>query len=237
MVPWRAAYLEILREDAALCLPALDLQGIADRLDIPKKTLEVRRRSAPKEFREEERKIIAEHAGRLRAERFAASFQPPEDVEKEEEGELPWALERYLELYQEHDDRMAAVRALQGEGIEISLDDVIQAMQQYPGFDRAMRELWEEGNVEAEDKLRRQARDGKMGAISMYLKGNKPEKYGNKVRVDVGVTHQLGDEDRLLVESIRENHIAAPKRKPLPEPPPEDVVEAEYSEVSERAAS
>lgn len=233
MVGWRAAYLDLIREDAALCLPTLDLQAIADQLDIPKKTLQIRRHTAPAEFREAEKQIIAAHAGRLRAERFAAGFEPPVD-DKEAEEELPWLLERYLEVYQELDDRVGAVRQLQSEGIEITSDDVIQAMQQYPGFDRAMREIWAEGNLEAEDKLRQAARDGKMGAVSLYLKGNMPAKYGNKVRVEVAPMQQLGDEDRLLVDKIQEDHIAKQKRRR--QAPVEDVIEGEILGVSDASS-
>lgn len=223
---WSDEYLELIRKDSSLCLPTVDLPAIASILDVPEKTLRSRR-AYRDDVRKAEREIVAEHLGRLKAQALQAreegvgktthrKDEPPEE-------DLPLALERYLELYAETDDRLAAVKALQEEGVPITLDDVFAAMREYPAFDRALRRLWHEGNIEAEDKLRGKAREGKVAALPLYLRGNMPEKYGNRVKVDVSVTHQLGDEDRHLVEGVKEKYLPAPRRRQSVE----DVVEGE----------
>lgn len=223
---WGEELLRAIREDSSLCLPGLALDTLSGLLDVPRETLESRLR-----YRDDLRRAIkaiqAEHLGRLRAEALTAQLAG-EEVEKrdEEEEDLPPALERYLEVYRETDDRLAAVRQMQTEGIAVELDDILQAMQQYPAFDRAMQRQWREGNVEAEDKLRGKARGGKDAALRMYLQGNMAEKYGTRVKVDVDVRHQLNDADRELVESVKAQ-IEPPKRKISPDCPLGDIVEGE----------
>ena len=226
---WASAYLELLRKDSSLCLPTLDLASISDFLGIPEKTLKSRR-AYRDDVRKAEREIVSEHLGRLKAQSFqereseAREKAAAKDGESPEE-DLPLVLERYLEVYGETDDRLGAVKALQNEGIPITLDDVIAAMQEYPAFDRAMRRLWNEGNVESEDQLRRKAREGKQAPLALYLRGNMPGKYGHRVKVDVSVTHQLGDEDRHLVQDVKDRFLPVPKRRQESES--EDVVEGE----------
>lgn len=227
---WAEDYKRMLREDSALSVPVLDLETLADRLDIPLDVLKQRRRYRD-DLRKAEREIAAEHLGRMRAQALAGEARNTQVAEEEEEDQdLPLALERYLDIYRELDDRMEAVRALQGEGIPIELDDVLQAMQQYPAFQRAMERIWREGNVEAEDRLRKRARGGKSdAAIRQYLQGNMPEKYGNRVRVDVNHRHQLDDGHRELVAEIK-GGILPPKgqsKAARSTIQPEDVVEAE----------
>lgn len=213
---WAEDYKRLLREDSALCIPVLDLESIAAQLDIPLETLRKRRRYRD-DVRAAEREITAEHLGRLRAQAVAGAARDASAAEEAEEDlDLPLALERYLDVYRELDNRNAAVRQLQDEGIPIELDDVLQAMQQYPAFNRAMQKLWREGDIEAEDRLRYRARNGKSdAAVRQYLQGNMPEKYGNKVRVDVAVKHQLTDENRGLVTEIK-GGILPPKSQPHP---------------------
>lgn len=224
---WAEDYKRLLREDSALCVPVLDLESLADQLDIPVETLKKRRRYRD-DLRAAEREITAEHLGRMRAQAVAGEARAARDVEEAAADlDLPLPLERYLDVYRELDDRLAAVRQLQDEGIPIELDDILQAMQQYPAFDRAMQRIWKEGNVEAEDKLRKRARGGKSdAAVRQYLQGNMPEKYGNRVRVDVNHRHQLADEHRELVAEIK-GGILPPKGHSSRSLPAEDVVEGE----------
>jgi hypothetical protein len=233
---WAEDYKRLLREDSALCVPVLDLESLAAQLDIPLETLKKRRRYRD-DVRAAEREITAEHLGRLRAQAVAGEARAARDVEEAEEDlDLPLPLERYLDVYRELDDRLEAVRQLQGEGIPIELDDVLQAMQQYPSFDRAMQRIWREGNVEAEDQLRRRARGGKSDAATReYLKGNMPEKYGNKLKVSVAVRHQLADENRELVTQIKGGILPPKSQRQVGEgktssngsPSPDDVIEGE----------
>jgi len=219
---WAFEYLELLRKDSSLCLPTVDLVTVASILGIPEKTLRSRR-SYRDDVRKTEREIVAEHMGRLKAQaavRAREKDAPKGPEGNAENGDLPLALERYLELYAETDDRLAAVRALQEEGVPITLDDVFAAAREYPAFGRALERQWKEGHVEAEDKLRGKARKGQTAALPLYLRGNMPEKYGHKVKVDVAVTHQLGDEDRHLVEGVKERYLPPPRRRQ-----PEEVVE------------
>ena len=211
---WAEDYKRLLREDSALCVPVLDLESLAAQLDIPLETLRKRRRYRD-DVRAAEREITAEHLGTMRALAVAGEARSAQAAEEaEEDGDLPLPLERYLDVYRELDDRLEAVRRLQDEGIPIELDDVLQAMQQYPAFDRAMQRIWREGNVEAEDKLRKRARSGKSDAAGrLYLQGNMPEKYGNKLKVNVDVRHQLADEHRELVTEIK-GGILPPKAQP-----------------------
>lgn len=239
MPSWAEDYKRLLREDSALCVPVLDLESLAAALDIPLETLRKRRRYRD-DIRQAEREITAQHLGRLRAQAVAGEARAAQAAEEEEEDlDLPLVLERYLDVYRELDDRLAAVRQLQDEGIPIELDDVLQAMQQYPAFDRAMQRIWREGVIEAEDKHRKRARLGKSDAATrMFLQGNMPEKYGNKVRVDVAVKHQLADEHRELVTEIKGGILpprgqrSSPRLSTTPTLTPsssvaEDVVEGE----------
>lgn len=221
---WSDDYLELLRKDSSLCVPVLDLASIADLLDIPEKTLKSRR-AYRDDVRKAEREIVSEHLGRLKAQRLQEREGEEKEKAAEPEDDLPLVLERYLEVYAETDDRLKSVKALQDDGIPISLDDVIAAMQEYPAFDRAMHRLWSEGNIESEDQLRKKAREGKQAPLALYLRGNMPGKYGNRVKVDVAVTHQLGDEDRHLIKDIQDRYLpVTPLRQ---EPDSEDVVEGE----------
>jgi hypothetical protein len=216
---WSDAYLAALEGDPSLHAPFLDLERIVERLrqagfDIPVATLR-QRRAVRKDVRAAEAKIIGEHMGRLRAEAEMAAQEgqePPED-------DLPPALERYLAVYAEMDrtgsgGRLDAVRQLQAEGIEISWPDIVQARRQYPAFDRALVELWEEGPMQAEDSLRRDAVAGLPAARSMFLKGQMPEKYGNRVKVDVSVRHSMLEEgDERLVAEVKDRHFPRPRRE------------------------
>jgi hypothetical protein len=226
---WAEDYKRLLREDSALCVPVLDLESLSAALDLPLETLKKRRRYRD-DIRAAEREITAEHLGRLRAAAVAGEARAYQSAEEAEEDlDLPLPLERYLDVYRDLDDRLAAVRQLQDEGIPIELDDVLQAMQQYPAFDRAMQRIWREGNVEAEDKLRKRARLGKSDAsVRQYLQGNMPEKYGNKLKIEGVVKHQLADEHRELVTEIK-GGILPPRAQPSrgSSSAGEDIVEGE----------
>lgn len=222
---WAHDYLKLLEEDSTLCVPVLLLSDIAEHLNIPEKALRSRR-AYRKDVRDREREIIAAHIGRMKAQAIELGEREPE--QEGEEDDLPLALERYLEVYAEIDrnkegGRLQAIFQLQSEGITLELEDILRAMQEYPSFNRAMQRIWREGDVETEDSLRTAARMGRHEARAMYLKGNMPEKYGNKVKVQVDVTHQLKDEDRYLVEDAK-RYFPAPKRRYSP-PADEDVVE------------
>lgn len=226
MSSWSESYIALLREDHTLCLPFLDLDRIADLLGVPAKTLKSRR-AVRKDVRDAEAEIIAEHVGRLRAQNMAEGG--PEAAEED----LPFALERYLEVYAELDrtgagGRQDAVRQLQEEGIPICWQDIRDARRRHPAFDRALSDLWDEGNETVEDRNRRKAMDGNQSAISLYLKGNMPGKYGNKARIDhfVHQGHQLEDGDQGLVEDVKGRHFPRPRRQ-VPVSVEDDVVEGE----------
>jgi hypothetical protein len=223
---WSEAYLALLREDHSLCLPFLDLDRIADSLGVPAKTLK-NRRAVRKDVRDAEAEIVGEHLGRLRAQ--AVVEGGPGAAEED----LPFALERYLEVYAELDrsgqgGRQDAARQLQEEGIPISWQDIKEARRRFSAFDRALSDLWDEGNEAVEDKNRRKALEGSQAAISLYLKGNMPGKYGDKARIDhfVHQGHQLEDGDQGLVEDVKGRHFPRPRRQ-VPASVEDDVVEGE----------
>jgi hypothetical protein len=223
-MPWADAYLAELRKDHTLCLPQLDLPALADRLSLPLATLRVRRQRN-EALRAAEREIIAEHMGRLKAEALRAG-QP---VLTGEEEDLPPHLERYLALYTDpanegtYDQRFKALRALQNEGVPIEWSDILAAQEQLPAFKAAMDRHWQEGHIEVEDTLRKDARKGTNAARRMYLMAENPSKYGNKVKVEVDHRHQLAEGDEKLVAEVK-GRIGS---KPRPAVSYEDVVEGE----------
>lgn len=227
-MPWTDEYLDELRKDHTLCLPRLDLAALADRLQIPLKTLKVRR-DRNQALKAAEREIVALHVGRLKAEASVAG----RPVLTGEDEDLPAHLERYLELYTDpgnedtYDQRFRSLRALQDEGVPVEWADIVQAMEDHPAFKEAMDAHWKEGHVEVVDTLRIDARKGKGSARRMYLQAEMPEKFGNRLKVEVDHRHQLDDEDRRLVEGIK-GKIEAPRRR---QPSP-DVVEGEFEVVS-----
>lgn len=230
---WAAAYLALLREEPRLHTPFLDLEELARRLDVPVKTLRSRR-AYRTDVREAEAQIIAEHAGRLRA--AAEQLEPLGEETLHED--LPPVLERYLDVYADLDrsgsgGRLDAVARLQQEGFEISWLDVVRARRLYPAFDRALSELWDEGNVAVDDTLRQAARQGKNQARAMYLRGNIPEKYGNRLRVNVAHYdgERLDARDRQIVEDLKARHFPRAGRQRSPVSPDEDVIEGEFSEA------
>lgn len=227
MSSWSESYIALLREDHTLCLPFLDLDRIAELLGVPAKTLKSRR-AVRKDVRDAEAEIIAEHMGRLRAQNVAEGG--PEAAEED----LPFALERYLEVYAELDrtgqgGRQDAVRMLQDEGIPISWQDIKEARRRYPAFDRALSDLWDEGNDVVEDRVRQSAMTGRSASDrALYLKANMPGKYGSKARIDhfVHQGHQLEDGDQGLVEDVKGRHFPRPRRQ-VPVSVEDDVVEGE----------
>lgn len=201
---WAEDYLDELRRDHTLCLPRLDLPALADRLSVPLAALRTRRQRN-EALKAAERDIIAAHMGRLRAE----AVREGRPVLTGEEEDLPPHLERYLELYTDpanegtYDQRFKALRALQNEGVPIEWSDILAAQEQLPAFKLAMDRHWSEGHIEAVDTLRIDARRGKAGARALYLRTEMPEKYGNKVRVDVNVNQQLAEGDERLVAEVK----------------------------------
>lgn len=223
---WRRDYVDELRRDHTLCLPRLDLAAVADRLQIPLKTLTVRRQRC-EALRAAERDVVAEHVGRLKAEALVAG-RPVLTVEEED---LPAHLERYLELYTDprnpetYDQRFRALRALQDEGVPIEWSDILAAQEAHPAFRTAMERHWQEGHLEVEDTLRVEARMGRPAARKMYLQAEMPGKYGNKVKVEVDHhLHQLAPGDERLVEGVKEQIAGRPRPRQLYV---EDVVEEE----------
>jgi hypothetical protein len=217
---WADDFLALVEADPEITL-ARAAEGLA--LDYP--TFASRRRSR-KDVLEREAEIRARHrALRRQAAMDAAETARQGEISLEVEDDLPWHLERFLALYRETRSRIETVKRMQGEGFETTWTDVTQAMREYPNFARVFGELFDEDLVEVEDGVRAAARGGKLQAARMVLQAEMPAKYGNRVQVNVDHTHRLAPEHRTLVESIKRDHIAAPRpAKLLPEPIEEAVV-------------
>lgn len=211
-------YLALLRSD-----PGLTRQGIADRMGVKLSAIEHRLRFRA-DLREEEQKIRAAHAAQEALRKVQAGEAPPEDAPGLEE-DIPLHLLRFLEIYAETDDRIETVKRMREEGFDVRWADVAAAMGQYPGFAAAMGELWDEGGIEAEDQLRKNARAGSRWAVKAYLAANMAGKYGPRLKVEVGVTHRLEPAHREMVEGIKKQFLAPPRLKSYVED--SDVVEGE----------
>jgi hypothetical protein len=208
---WADDYLALIRE-----APDMKIPEAADRLGLAPATLRSRLSSAPK-VRDEAREIRD-----LSAAREKLMGADPLRAERAEEGgieeDVPQHLLRFLELWTDpgspeapnpcFDNRVETGRRMRVEGIDHLWDDVEQAIQTYPGFARAYWSFWKEGDIEVEDQGRKRARAGKSdAAIRSYLAANMPGKYGAKVKIEQTVTHQLGAQDRKLIDGIRKQFM------------------------------
>lgn len=214
---WSDEYLERLREN-----PQASVAEIAEALRIEPALLASRRR-ARKDVLAVEREIKAQFFASRRLD--AAADDGPATEEVLVEDDLPIQFERFLHVYDELRASGETLRRLRTEGIDLRWADVCEAMAAYPNFRRVLAELMEEDVVETEDRLNEAARGGKSWAVRMKLQADKPGKYGNRVRVDVNVQHQLGSEHRQLVDGIKTKWIGPPRVKALPAP--DDTIEGE----------
>lgn len=218
---WAQSYLEMLRQD-----PTLSIRQAAERLDIDYSSLMVRRRSRS-DVLEEERKIKDVWTAEQRLKDLdAVERAVAEKQEAEEIRDLPFVLERFLQLYRLHDDRVKVVRLLQEEGFDIEVADIVEAREKDKGFRRAYDALWQEGTIEAEDQFRRKARTGGRETYK-YLQAHMPQVYGNKVKVDVAVQHQLDPGDRALIDGVKQQFIAPLRPAKAIPAQSEDVVDGE----------
>lgn len=215
---WSDDFLALVGAD-----PEITLTESARRLQLDYPTFQARRR-ARKDVLARESEIRSEHRARKRLELLDAAAQP-DDLEPD----LPWHLERFLALYRETRGRVETVCRMREEGFETTWADVLEAMAEFPNFRRVFGEILDEDVMEVEDAVRAQARGGKLQAARMVLQAEMPNKYGNRVRVDVNHTHQLLPEHRAMVDGIKRDYIAPPKpRRELAATPEQDIVEAEY---------
>lgn len=217
-----AAYLEALRYD-----PTLSREDLAERVGVsPFTVLGWRQNQAG--FREAEREITNRHKfeqARVRvAKAVAIGDEDPIRTE------LPESLIRFLEVYEETDNRVETIRKLKDEGISISLTDLEDAITNQPAFRHRFAELWRLGDVEVEDQLRFKARKGKnVQAVSQYLKANMPKKYGERIRhIHEGGIQLLPEHDDLVKEQ-KDSFVKRYQRKAARAAVPELVspVEAE----------
>lgn len=220
MTGWAADYLALLRGN-----PALTREEAAEQMGVKLTTLRTRLLA-----RQDVREAEAAIRDLARAQSKYGTLPEGEAAKPKLEDDLPLHFERFLEIYQETDDRIETVRRMQSEGFDITWRDVVQGARIYPNFGAAMADLWDAGVIEAEDAYRRAAKtDAK--AAKGFLAANMPEKYGPRLKVDVSVRPQLGPEHRQLITGIRQQYISAPKAQPSALPSSaDDIVEGEVLE-------
>jgi hypothetical protein len=213
---WSGDYLSYLKEN-----PEATPAEAAEALRIDPQLFAQRRR-ARKDVLAAEKEVKAQYFASRRA--LASDDTGREEIEIEDD--LPLHFERFLHVYDELRARGETLRKLRQEGIDLRWADVCEAMASYPNFRRVLAELMEEDFIESEDRLTEAARNGKSWAVRMKLQAENPGKYGNRVRVDVKVSNQLGSEHRPLIDGIRDKWIGAPRVKALPAPQ-DDTIEGE----------
>lgn len=196
----RDRYLELLERD-----PSRSPADLCAEIGIKKDTWRTFWRADKPEFRAAEDKIRErwrQAQKRLRdAERAAQGGDRPAPAAPEGEGLDP-RLARWLEVYEELDDRLGACRQLREEGIEITWEEVHEALDTNAEFQKRFAQLWGRGIVEAEDQRRRKARKGEKGELGAFLAAEMPKKYGPRVVVKhrFSGSVRLEPGDRQLVE-------------------------------------
>lgn len=213
MEDWSAAYLDLIRKN-----PQLSVAEAARELGVEPALFDQRRR-ARKDVLTEERKI-------------RAAFLAQQRVKKEDDGaeeDLPFECERYLYHFRQDPRRVESLRKMRAEGFLTTWDDVRGWMKEYPGFARVFGDVLDERTMEAYDNLDLAATKGSSWAVRMKLKAELPEKFGDRMRVDVNHAVQIEHADRRQIEEIKRTLIApAPVRRQLKaQSPVEDVVDGE----------
>jgi hypothetical protein len=166
-----------------------------------------------------------------RREQSAALFVV-EEVPEEPQEVLDPAIECWLGLFEELDDRFEAWKRLAEHGHEVSFDDLLQEVEENPAVRTRFFKIFRRTAIKAEDAYRRDVTSHRAKPADRlgYLKAHMPQTYGDKVehRHSGRIQLQAGDESR--VEQAKRGFLGrfqTRAARELPAAPAADIVEGE----------
>lgn len=242
MNPRAGKYLSLLSVD-----PSRKRADLCEEVGVAESTAKIWRQNYP-EFKAEEDRLRELHKAHERRAKAAAQLLAQEEVSAArvaaEKGSeiaavpLPAALERWLELYESGSGRVEALRQVRDEGLRIddrrvTMDDIEVACGSHPEFRRRFFAVWNEQTAEIEDEARIAAK-GRGQVALRILAAEKPEKYGNKVKVDHHHVVQLETHHNEQLKQTRggwwsdkQKRLKREEAKLLAQSVPDDVIEGE----------